>query len=354
MSATHFPNLVYSAINDSRTRPAHAAMDGTILPVDHPWWDDHRPPNGFNCRCSSISLSEEEAKGFGGVTVIAPDAGPDKGWDYSPCKDGPEEGIQRATESRTGRCGQQYEAGIPVELALREPWWCGHPALREQMNRLLDEMDDWQDTEKLVRAILGDDAWNARVKLVRRASVEAGVDLPHGVILNAYTDRDLDIWKEALLLGRVIVHDASLRGWTDERILQAGLFLHLLNESVGQLRPETGTFYRLVDTRPRGFGQRFLEQHKTGNTIEFVVPTSVMRSREVLIEGGYVGDVMVELEAVSARNIQMFSAMNEPELLLPMGMQAIIERKKDSFIWMTESEPGSVPGNKKFGANHVR
>lgn len=46
-----FPFLRYIAVKDSRTRPEHASWDGTILPVDHPWWDTHFPPNGWNCRC---------------------------------------------------------------------------------------------------------------------------------------------------------------------------------------------------------------------------------------------------------------------------------------------------------------
>lgn len=40
---------MYSAINDSRTRPAHRAWNGTILHRDHPWWRTHVPPCGFRC-----------------------------------------------------------------------------------------------------------------------------------------------------------------------------------------------------------------------------------------------------------------------------------------------------------------
>jgi SPP1 gp7 family putative phage head morphogenesis protein len=46
-----FPFLRYISVKDARTRPEHASWDGTILPVDHPWWDTHFPPNGWNCRC---------------------------------------------------------------------------------------------------------------------------------------------------------------------------------------------------------------------------------------------------------------------------------------------------------------
>lgn len=52
------PYLMYVAIRDRRTRPLHRLWNGTILPVDHPWWQTHFPPCGWNCRCTFIQLSE--------------------------------------------------------------------------------------------------------------------------------------------------------------------------------------------------------------------------------------------------------------------------------------------------------
>ena len=57
--------LLYSAIDDDRTRPEHAEWDGTLLPVDDDWWHSHMPPNGWNCRCSVIQLSAEEVESLG-------------------------------------------------------------------------------------------------------------------------------------------------------------------------------------------------------------------------------------------------------------------------------------------------
>ena len=56
------PWLRYTAVLDNYTRPAHADWHGTILPVDDPWWDDHNPPNGWNCRCRVIQLSETQMR----------------------------------------------------------------------------------------------------------------------------------------------------------------------------------------------------------------------------------------------------------------------------------------------------
>ncbi|MCB1832087.1 MAG: minor capsid protein, partial [Geminicoccaceae bacterium] len=66
------PWLMYDAVNDRRTRPQHAAWDGTVLPADDPWWDTHFPPNGWNCRCNVIQLSDRDLERRG----LRPDASP--------------------------------------------------------------------------------------------------------------------------------------------------------------------------------------------------------------------------------------------------------------------------------------
>jgi SPP1 gp7 family putative phage head morphogenesis protein len=43
------PYLMYDAINDSRTRPTHRAMDNHIAPADDAIWSTHRPPLGYRC-----------------------------------------------------------------------------------------------------------------------------------------------------------------------------------------------------------------------------------------------------------------------------------------------------------------
>lgn len=54
------PYLRYVAVMDRRTRPLHAEWHDTVLLVDHPWWQTHFPPNGWNCRCSVQSLNERD------------------------------------------------------------------------------------------------------------------------------------------------------------------------------------------------------------------------------------------------------------------------------------------------------
>lgn len=56
---TRQPYLLYRTMRDERVRLSHQAWDGIALPIDHPWWATHFPPNGWRCRCRAISLSEQ-------------------------------------------------------------------------------------------------------------------------------------------------------------------------------------------------------------------------------------------------------------------------------------------------------
>jgi len=81
------PIWVYDAVNDSRTRPSHAALDGIARRADDPFWRVYYPPNGHRCRCDVINLTPQEAERLGiqvGEGVPTDVAGPDPGWDLDP------------------------------------------------------------------------------------------------------------------------------------------------------------------------------------------------------------------------------------------------------------------------------
>jgi len=63
----------YTAVLDSRTRPAHREWHGVILPMDHPFWDTHFPPNGWNCRCSIQFLTDHDLARWGWTVTSAED-----------------------------------------------------------------------------------------------------------------------------------------------------------------------------------------------------------------------------------------------------------------------------------------
>ena len=61
------PYWMYDAVGDSRTRPTHAAMDGLVYRYDDAFWTTFYPPNGYNCRCSVIALSERDVERQGRI-----------------------------------------------------------------------------------------------------------------------------------------------------------------------------------------------------------------------------------------------------------------------------------------------
>lgn len=111
---TH-PWYLYDAVNDSRTRPSHAAMDGFTARHDDPIWGQWTPPSGYQCRCRRIALTEKQAERFRAadakrmqdpeLAAARAYAQPDPGWDYSVCEE-PTEGIRRAIEKRVGKAAE--------------------------------------------------------------------------------------------------------------------------------------------------------------------------------------------------------------------------------------------------------
>ena len=60
----------YTAVLDSKTRPAHRRLHGTTLPKNDKFWDTNYPPNGWNCRCKVQVLTEAEVRARG-ITPLA-------------------------------------------------------------------------------------------------------------------------------------------------------------------------------------------------------------------------------------------------------------------------------------------
>lgn len=60
-NVTARPYWMYVAVLDSRTRPAHRALHGTIARYDSPFWNHFYPPNGWRCRCRVRSLTKDQA-----------------------------------------------------------------------------------------------------------------------------------------------------------------------------------------------------------------------------------------------------------------------------------------------------
>lgn len=114
------PYLMWSAINDSRVRPAHLAMDGHIAPIDDVVWQVWTPPAGYNCRCSQISLTEEQAKARGYGRQDRPFVVPDQG--FTGAAPGDLEGAVRvATKRKLDKVDPKLRAAFEKRTASLSP-----------------------------------------------------------------------------------------------------------------------------------------------------------------------------------------------------------------------------------------
>lgn len=133
-------------VGQEHPRLRHQALHNIVLPVDHPFWDTHFAPNGWNCHCTVQSLSQRDVdrlvsqgeqlrfeapvietrtwvnKRTGEVRHIP--EGIDPGWDYNPGKAG-HQGALAAAERLVS---------APPELAAAlydDPQWLARPMAEE-------------------------------------------------------------------------------------------------------------------------------------------------------------------------------------------------------------------------------
>lgn len=153
-TAAIMPYLMYSAVKDDQTRDEHLAWDGIVLRWDDPWWESHYPPNGWNCRCSVIQVSDRTLSELG--------------------KDGPDEAPQAGTyEWENPRTGEVSE--IPDGI---DPGWDYNPG----KGRNDDDTEMLLERINSVPAELGAEAWSSMPEEEKERSAEAFADWASGVI----------------------------------------------------------------------------------------------------------------------------------------------------------------------------
>jgi hypothetical protein len=104
-------------------RPLHVSWDRLVFRHDDPWWATHYPPNGWGCKCTVMSLAEEDLADQG---KSGPDVVPEDGWGPKP----------------DPVTGERVPAGI-------DPGWDYHPGETAHGKRLSDEaMAEWDERSR--------------------------------------------------------------------------------------------------------------------------------------------------------------------------------------------------------------
>ncbi|MFT0861743.1 phage minor head protein [Ancylobacter sp. G4_0304] len=123
------PYLLYVRTTANDPRLEHLAWAGIILPVDHPFWRTHFPPNGWMCKCAVRQISAAQAERLLGRSPE------DGGVIYRDTP--PEERLKTFINKRTG-VRTQVPEGI-------DPGWHTNPGVGRShtLGRILaDQLDD--------------------------------------------------------------------------------------------------------------------------------------------------------------------------------------------------------------------
>lgn len=130
------PYWMYVAVDDSNTRPRHAALSGKVFPHDDPIWQSIYPPNGFGCRCRVRDLSESKLKRLG----LSSESSGGKLFDIDQ-----KLGVDKFTGEEIWRPGKEYRFtgrdGRPATFA-PDPGWSYSPdaSTQRQATRLAEKL----------------------------------------------------------------------------------------------------------------------------------------------------------------------------------------------------------------------
>lgn len=149
LRAGGFAYWVYRHGGSREPRMHHLSWDRVALPVDHPFWVQHYPPNGWGCSCHVAG-----ARTVAGIRRVGGD--PDKllppGWDATNPRTGAQVGIDKgwgyapgspeASEATAGDAGflahklatLPFELGQPLALSAQAPVRRGWSDWLERVN----------------------------------------------------------------------------------------------------------------------------------------------------------------------------------------------------------------------------
>ncbi|QFR32393.1 phage minor head protein [Ancylobacter sp. TS-1] len=164
------PYILYVRTTAGDPRPEHLRYAGIILPVDHPFWRVHFPPNGWGCKCAVRQISTAQAERLLGRT-------PGEDGDVIYRDTPPEERVRVFINKRTG-----VRSRVPEGI---DPGWHTNPGIGRSrtLGRILQEQLDDTPAElaaiRVQKIIAGDGFLShvvqAKARGARRKAVETAL-----------------------------------------------------------------------------------------------------------------------------------------------------------------------------------
>ena len=139
-----YPLWVYFHGNAREPRLQHLGWDGLILPVDHPFWATHYPPNGWGCTCyvsgARTMAGAIRLGGKPGVTL------PDD-WATLDPRTGAPKGVGKGWAYAPGRSVAQDVADIAARTAARVPPAIGTDLIARNQAAIDTAWTQWIDRQ---------------------------------------------------------------------------------------------------------------------------------------------------------------------------------------------------------------
>ena len=265
-----FPYLKFDAVLDKQTTDLCRDLDGTTLPIDHPFWKRYYPPNHFNCRS----------------TVWQRPSGP-----VTPDSKIPPVDIPPMFQTNLGEAGLIFPP--------KHPYWKDLPTeIKQTATSLIPAY-----TEKDIKNIVTDSMIESYQK-VREAGDKYNLTEAEGAILHDYTKRGYLKLNRALRTKNIT---DSLRSY--ERILNAGLEKMPINSEK--------TVYRATNLS-EVLINKYKMDLKTGNTyVEkgFLSTSSNELASLVFADGNKNYPTFFEVVHKTGRSIDELSEYPENEVL---------------------------------------
>lgn len=259
------PYFLYGLSTAEDRRPEHEAKVGTILPVDHPFWDTWFPPNGWGCECWVRQITRREAERLGGVTLEPPTIE-----------------TRPFINRRTGEVTH-----IPVGI---DPGWHTNPgkARSRNVSRFLSGKLEEADPD-LRRIAIADMAGGTMMQALARGDITGRALLPVGVV----PDR---IVEAAGLSGRIITLSADTvakqRAHAERRGFDAATYAAISQglETGNVLQDERGVLATLYEMDGVGYAALLKPVAETGEVFLTSLTehfTSLARRRRKLERAGF-------------------------------------------------------------------
>lgn len=327
-------------------------MDGFIARHDDPIWRRWTPPCGYRCRCSTIALSEEQARRRGlNIQGAPPNVEPDAGWDYDR-RAGWREGMRRAVKTRTDRCSPRTFAPGTGPRG-----WCAPGPLRNAMDAVSARLGDDSDAilASALRARYSDNSYDFYVEQLSRRGVLGGP-------LSAAEAVSMMIWSgnSYPVIGRVLralgIGQAATE-WAEVSAVIAGI-----DRALRKLPPSSPSeVFRGFNESdlPVGVRDQFMRAHTTnGERFQYNSFTAWTTDQTIAAEGfadpAQRGWLMFLQQPLQLRDIRAYSlSEEEAEHLAPMFRQYEVisvdtAKRTITVKEVAEGDRTSLPADRNF------